>query len=116
MALALYKPSSVREEDLVPSAITNVAPNGQLTNQMSLKYHPEHESFWSPQMKSDEVLVFRTFDLRKNDKHPSIWRNVFHTAFVDPDADEDCEPRENIDHRPTITVTTNHLSEACVIT
>lgn len=115
MPMALCLPSSVRQEDLVRSGLENITKSGRITTQMSLRYNPNQKWFWYPNMTHDEVLVFKSFDCRKEDNDSPLWRNVFHTAFVNPDASEDCEPRQSIDHRPVVTFCSNELSEACVI-
>lgn len=115
MPLALCMPNSVREEDIIPTGITGFTPTGKPVVNTSLKYHSEQKWYWYPNMTPDEMLVFKTFECRKGEEHHPQWRSVFHAAFKDPDADDDCEERESVEHRPLISVTTDNLAEACTI-
>ena len=104
MPLALCDPSSVDVADLIPTAMTGIAPSGLPTNHVALRYNPSQRWYYYPRMGVDEVLVFKLFECRKDDPAPSRLRSVFHTAFADPDAPEDAEGRQSCEHRVGITI------------
>ncbi len=98
MPLMLCDPRSVRTDDLVRTGFLGIAPSGKATNQMSLRFHDDQRWYWYPAVAPDEVLVFKTFECRKDDPAPK-WRTVFHSAFEDPDAPPDAEKRKSCEHR-----------------
>lgn len=106
MPIAVCQPS-VTSEDLIPTRALDIT--------LLLRHNPEQKWFWYPHMKPDEMLVFKTFDCQKDAKDVSVYRNVFHLSFEDPDAYDDCQPRQSINHRPRISVITNDVSLACNI-
>ena len=99
MPLALCDPSTVDLDDLVPTAITGIAPSGLPTHHVSLRYNPRQRWYYYPRMGLDEVLAFKLFECRKDESEPSRFRSVFHTAFADPDAPADAEERQSCEHR-----------------
>ena len=98
MPLALCDPASVAAADVLPSAMIDLAPTGRPTNQLSLRYNPDQRWFYYPGMTVDEVLCFKLFHCLKADANPPL-RTCFHTAFVDPTAPTDAEPRQSCEHR-----------------
>ena len=56
-------------------------------------YRPEHEWYWFPQQKSNEVSMLKCYD-SVTDGSVSRWS--FHTACVDPTAPEDAPCRKNV--------------------
>lgn len=104
MPLALCDASTVDVGDLIPTAMTGIAPSGLPTNHAALRYSPHQRWYYYPRMRIDEVLVFKLFECRKNDPEPSRFRSVFHTAFADPNARGDAEERQSCEHRVGITI------------
>ena len=49
-------------------------------------------------METDEVLVFRQFERAKGDSAPPVMP-TFHTAFCDPTAPANAEPRVSFEYR-----------------
>ena len=84
MPLALCDASSVEITDLVPTAMTGIAPSGLPTHHVALRYSPRHRWYYYPRMGTDEVLAFKLFECRKDDPEPARFRSVLHTAFADP--------------------------------
>src|SRR5439155_19265241 len=80
MPLALCDPSSVEISDLVPTAMTGIAPSGLPTNHVALRYNPRQRWYYYPRMRTDEVLAFKLFECRKDDPEPKRFRSVLHTA------------------------------------
>ena len=99
MPLALCDPTSVDIADLVPTAMTGIAPSGLPTHHVALRYNPDQRWYYYPRMRIDEVLAFKLFECRKDDPEPGGFRSVFHTAFVDPAAPQDAEERQSCEHR-----------------
>ncbi len=56
-------------------------------------YRPEHEWYWFPQQKSNEVSMLKCYD-SVTDGSVSRWS--FHTACIDPTAPEDAPCRKNV--------------------
>ena len=107
MPLALCDPGSVEISDLVPTAMTGIAPSGLPTNHVALRYSPRQRWHYYPRMRTDEVLAFKLFECRKDDPGPSCFRSVLHTAFADPDAPTDAEERQSCEHRVGVTIFRN---------
>jgi hypothetical protein len=99
MPLALCDPTSVEMSDLVPTAFTGLAPSGRPAHQVLLRYNPGQRWYYYPRMGMDEVLAFKLLECRKDDPAPSKFRNVFHSAFADPDTPADAEQRQSCEHR-----------------
>jgi hypothetical protein len=104
MPLAVCDASTVDVADLVPTAMTGIAPSGLPTHHVSLRYNPDQRWCYYPRMRIDEVLAFKLFECRKDDPGPSRFRSVFHTAFADPHAPSDAEERQSCEHRVGVTV------------
>ena len=104
MPLALCDAGSVDMADLVPTAMTGIAPTGLPTNHVALRYNPRHRWYYYPRMGTDEVLAFKLFECRKDDPGPSRFRSVLHTAFADPDAPAEAEQRQSCEHRVGVTI------------
>ena len=103
MPLALCDPSSVNRSDLIPNTFAHIAPGGRLTEHLALRFNPSQRWYYYPQMTTGEVLAFKLCEYSKGapDAAPTI---VFHTAFEDPDAPGDCEPRQSCEHRAAVMV------------
>jgi hypothetical protein len=107
MPLALCDPSSVEMADLVPTALTGIAPSGLPTNHVALRYNPRQRWYYYPRMGNDEVLAFRLFECRKGETDPGEFRSVLHSAFVDPDTPADAVQRQSCEHRVGISFLRN---------
>lgn len=59
-----------------------------------VRHNAAHEWYYFPRLKSDEVIVFKAFD---SDTPDAL--NAAHTAFDDPTAPADAEPRASIEAR-----------------
>lgn len=98
MPLAICHPASVAPADLVPVALVDFAPSGKNTNQLSLRYNPEHRWHYYPDMTTAEVLVFKIFEYMKDAPEAGM-KTVFHTAFTHPDTPADAPERQSCEHR-----------------
>ena len=103
MPLALCDPNSIEPSDLIPNTISNIAPEGRLTEHLALRYNPSQQWYYYPDMRCDEVIAFKLYEYLKGDPDRPL-QNVFHSAFRDPDAPEGCEPRKSCEHRAAVTV------------
>ncbi len=101
MPLALCEPSSVDLDDIVPTEIHGIAANGPV-HQMAVRRNPAQRWVYYPAMTGDEVLAFKLYDCRKGDN--GELRSCFHTAFADPTAPEDAEPRSSCECRVGVFV------------
>jgi len=100
MPLALCDPSSVGMADVVPAA---AAADGARYH-IGLRYHAGQAWYHYPEMRADELLAFKLFECRKDDLRPERLRSVFHTAFADPAAPADAEPRQSFEHRVIVNL------------
>ncbi|MEO8455175.1 MAG: CmcJ/NvfI family oxidoreductase [Sphingomicrobium sp.] len=107
MPLALCDPSTVEVIDLVPTAMTGIAPSGLPTNHVALRYNPAQHWYYYPRMRTDEVLAFKLFECRKDDPGPTRFRSVLHTAFADCAAPANAEERQSCEHRVGVTILSN---------
>jgi hypothetical protein len=107
MPLALCDASTVEVADLVPTAMTGIAPTGLPTHHVALRYNPRQRWYYYPRMGADEVLAFRLFECRKDDPEPNRFRSVFHAAFADPNAPADAEERQSCEHRVGVSILRN---------
>ncbi|MCR6658659.1 MAG: hypothetical protein NVV72_04685 [Asticcacaulis sp.] len=98
MPLAICHPASVAPDDLVPAALVDFAPSGKNTNQLSLRYNPEHRWHYYPDMTTGEVLVFKIFEHFKEAPEAGL-KTVFHTAFAHPETPADAPERQSCEHR-----------------
>ena len=101
MPLALCDPTSIDEADIIPTALEGIAPGGALTYHVSLAYNENQRWYYYPDMTPDEVLVFKLFQLRKDDR-PQPYRACFHTAFEDPTTPADAPARQSCEHRVSV--------------
>jgi hypothetical protein len=103
MPLALCDPTSVEAADIIPTALEGIAPNGALTYHVSLAHNPAQRWYYYPDMQPHEVLVFKLFQLMRNeDSQP--YRACFHTAFEDPSTPADAQPRQSCEHRVSVVL------------
>lgn len=101
MPLALCDPTSVEPPDIISTALEGIAPSGAATHHVGLRYNPAHRWFYYPDMTADEVLVFKLFQLMR-DEHPQPYRACFHTAVDDPAAPANAQPRQSCEHRVSV--------------
>lgn len=106
MPLAVCDPQSVPLEDIVTTTHRGLSEPGRPLTLMMLKRNAEHRWFYYPNMKNDEVLAFKSFELFKgvDDVEGAPLKTVFHTAFNDPKLPwyGNVEPRKSIEHRARI--------------
>lgn len=101
MPLALCDPTSVDAHDIVPTALEGIAPGGAITHHVSLRYNAEQRWFYYPDMKPSEVLVFKLFQLMR-DEEPQRYRACFHSAVEDPATPPDAAQRQSCEHRVSV--------------
>lgn len=104
MPLALCDPESVDLADVLPTAMTNIAPSGRTTHHLALRQNSGQRWSYYPGMRTDELLAFKLAELRKDDPGPSRLRGVFHSAFEDPATPADAEHRQSCEHRVGVLV------------
>jgi hypothetical protein len=96
MPLALCDSASLDAADLVPIGLTGIAPEGNETHHLSLRFNPAQRWYSYPGMRCDELLAFRLGGFGKDGWPP---QNCFHTAFRDPSAPADAQQRQSCEHR-----------------
>jgi hypothetical protein len=96
MPLALCDTASLDPADLIPTALTGIAPEGRETHHLSLRFNPEQRWYSYPGMRCDELLAFKLAEFWKRGGRA---QNCFHSAFADPDAPADAEERQSCEHR-----------------
>jgi len=101
MPLALCDPTSLDQADIIPTALEGIAPGGALTHHVSLAYKEDQRWYYYPDMTPDEVLVFKLVQLKKGEQSQP-YRACFHTAFEDPTAPPDAQPRQSCEHRVSV--------------
>jgi hypothetical protein len=102
MPLALCRPASLDMADIVPTRMIGIAPDRNMTRHLVLRFNPEQEWFYIPEMAGDEVLAFKLCEFWKDEETRP--QNVFHTAFAHPDAPEDAEHRQSCEHRVGVMI------------
>ena len=103
MPLALCDPTSLEAADIIPTALEGIAPGGALTYHVSLAHNPGQRWYYYPDMQPHEVLVFKLFQLMRNeDSQP--YRACFHTAFEHPCTPADAQPRQSCEHRVSVVL------------
>ncbi|HMI20663.1 MAG TPA: CmcJ/NvfI family oxidoreductase [Sphingomonas sp.] len=101
MPLALCDPTSVDGADIIPTALEGIAPGGAATHHVSLAHNPGQRWYYYPDMEAHEVLVFKLFQLMRNEE-PQPYRACFHSAVEDPAAPADAQPRQSCEHRVSV--------------
>jgi len=104
MPLALCDASSLRASDLIPTALTGIAPDGRKSHHLSLRFSDAHRWYYYPGMATDELLAFKLAEFWKT---PTPIRNCFHSAFQHPDTPEGAEERQSCEHRVGVLVLTD---------
>lgn len=96
MPLCFLDASTLRREDFVSIDTQSLGVATQL------KENPNHRFYYYPDMRADEVVLFKQFHQFRNE---SIARMpVFHTAFADPAADKTTEDRISFEYRVGLLV------------
>lgn len=98
MPLALCAPGSLERDDILPMDFIGIAPEGRTSFHLGLRFNPDQQWYFYPQMTGDEVLAFKLCEFWKDDPGAQP-QNCFHTAFADPAAPPDCEERQSCEHR-----------------
>ncbi|MFV2032238.1 MAG: CmcJ/NvfI family oxidoreductase [Gammaproteobacteria bacterium] len=93
--LALCDARSVDITDQVDTERRSATHTGEI---LLSTHNPQHRWFYYPQMRSDEVLVFKTFDSEDCDRKP----NSIHTSIDLPDIPIDTPPRESFETRALV--------------
>ncbi len=91
--LAVCDARSVKPQDLIASDLVYRDRLGETYN---LIYNPGQRWFYAPEMRADEALLLKCYDLRDDG---AVARFAPHTAFIDPTAPQDAPPRESIELR-----------------
>jgi hypothetical protein len=97
LPLALCDFRSVAPDDMIKGEAAFDDEQGQVGwtfEAMLFRYNPAHRWCFYSDMTRDEVLVFKRYDTERS----SPWF-VPHTAFADPTAPSDAEPRASIEMR-----------------
>ena len=101
MPLALCDPTSVDADDLIPVAMTGIAPEGRESRHLSLRHRDGQRWYYYPRMTTDELLAFKLGEFWKT---PTPVCNCFHSAFHHPAAPENVEMRQSCEHRVSVLV------------
>lgn len=101
MPLALCDISSVEAEDLVPTRLTGIAPEGRETHHLSLRFNAGQRWYSYKGMRDDETLAFALTAFWKEPRGPG---NCFHSAYADPAASPDAELRQSCEYRIGVMV------------
>lgn len=90
--LAVCDAQSIAPSDLVAG---DLVYRDRIGETYAVTYNPEHQWFYFPQMRRDEVLFIKCFDSAEDGRA----RFAAHTAFEDPSSPIDAPPRESIELR-----------------
>jgi hypothetical protein len=97
MPLALCDPTSVAPDDVIPTTLTGIAPEGRESHHLSLRFNAGQLWYHYPRMTGDELLAFKIFQCAKQGESP--FASCFHSAFADPETPPDAEHRQSCEHR-----------------
>jgi len=98
MPLALCAPNSLQRCDVVPMEFIGIAPEGNLSHHLALRFDAAQRWYFYPEMTGDEVLAFKLCEFWK-DQPDARPQNCFHSAFCDPRAPPDAKERQSCEHR-----------------
>jgi hypothetical protein len=90
--LAVCTATRIRKEDLVASERRAKDRIGEL---QLVTHNPEHRWYWYSSMARYEALLIKTFDSSLDGRA----RRAIHTAFTNPTAPVNAQPRESIETR-----------------
>ena len=95
---ALCDSRTVSEKELIPTDLYNYLDGEEGGLQVEIyqsSFSEQHSWYYYPEMKRDEVLMFKTYDSKEKPFLPTL-----HSAFDDPSAQgKDVSPRESIEAR-----------------
>ncbi len=95
MPLAMCDARSVAPDDLLPAALIYPDRTGEI---YSVKFNPDHQWFYVPEMQPDEALLLKCYDSKTDGRA----RFLPHTAFADPTTPSDAPLRESIEIRALV--------------
>jgi len=90
--LALCDARSIASRDLIPVERQAKDRIGEMQQAI---FSPDHRWYWFPHMNPSEALVFKTYDSTSDGGA----RLSLHSAFTNPAAPPDAQPRESIETR-----------------
>ncbi|HTV45819.1 MAG TPA: CmcJ/NvfI family oxidoreductase [Stellaceae bacterium] len=93
--LAVCDARTVDFADLVPSDLVYRERVGET---YSVKWNPQHEWYYVPQMRREEALLLKIADTKTDGRA----RFMPHTSFTDPTTPPDAFPRESIELRTLV--------------
>jgi len=102
--LALCDPLSVDPNDIFWARIPSVSPDGRGSRHLALRFNPGQRWRYYPAMMTNEVLAFKQCEFWKGVPDGAPRANVFHTAFRDPTAPREAEPRLSCEHRVGVMI------------
>jgi len=103
MPLALCRPASLDQADIVPTAMVGIAPEQRETRHLVLRYNASQDWAYFPEMEVEDLLAFKLCEFWKDMPHAPP-QNVFHTAFEHPDSPADAEHRQSCEHRVGVLI------------
>ena len=95
MPLAVADASTIAPDQLVPVDLVYPQRSGEISY---VTYDPAHRWLYVPEMRSDEVWLFKNYD--SDASRPA--RFAAHSAFEDPTRPLDAAPRESIEVRALV--------------
>jgi len=95
MPLGFIHPASLAPEDLIRAEMRYENRTGEI---YEVAYSQAHRWLYVPEMRSDEVLLFKCFDSADDGRA----RFLPHTGFEDAATAEDAPPRESIETRSLV--------------
>ncbi len=93
--LVMCDARSIDIEDQIDTERRSPTHTGEI---LLVTHNPLHRWYYYPQMRADEVLVFKTFDSGDCGREP----NSIHTSVDLPDIPADATPRESIETRALV--------------
>ena len=93
--LAICDARSVEQKDFIKTERRYPNRTGETYR---LSYNPNHKWYYFPNMKQDEVIVFKVYDSSRDGRA----RFTPHTSFEDPNTPPDSPPRESIEVRALV--------------
>lgn len=101
MPLALCDPTSIEKGDVVPVAMTGIAPQNRQSRHLSLRFNARQRWYHYPAMRSDELLAFKLAEFWKAG---TPVRNCFHSAFDHPGTPAAAQKRQSCELRVAVLV------------
>ena len=103
MPLALCAPNSLRRDDILPMEFVGIAPDGNMSHHLALRYDAAQRWYFYPEMTCEEVLAFKLCEFWKDDPDAQP-QNCFHAAFAHPETPADAEERQSCEHRVGVLI------------